>query len=76
MLIPLSKLLPNHAGTITEVPPNHPRLAGIGFTPGTAIVRLYSAPSGSPTAYLVRGAVVALRTSDADRILVSTEDCP
>ncbi len=47
-----------------------PRLEGLGITEGAEIVALFSAPSGDPTAYSVRGAVVALRRSDAERIRV------
>ena len=36
----------------------------------TEIRCLYSSPSGDPTAFLVRGTVVALRRRDADRVRV------
>ena len=42
----------------------------LGFTPGATVEKLYSAWAGSPAAYRVRGTTVALRTGDADRILV------
>lgn len=47
-----------------------PRLAGLGITEGAEIVALFKAPSGDPTAYSVRGTVVALRRSDAKMIRV------
>ena len=47
------------------------RLLDLGLVPGTEITCLYSAPSGDPRAYLVRGAVIALRKCDARRVLLS-----
>ena len=46
------------------------RLLDLGLVPGTKITCLYSAPSGDPRAYLVRGAVIALRKIDAKHILL------
>ncbi len=42
----------------------------IGLTGGARVKYLFSAPSGEPRAYLIRGAVIALRLEDA--ALVST----
>ena len=50
--------------------PMRERLYGLGITEGAEVVRLFSAPSGDPTAYSVRGAVVALRVGDARHIRV------
>lgn len=50
------------------------RLLDIGFVEGTVLHRLYDSPFGDPTAYEVRGAVMALRTTDAARILVRNVD--
>lgn len=44
------------------------RLLDIGFTEGTRVRCLYAAPAGDPRAYLVRGAVIALRCEDAARV--------
>lgn len=46
------------------------RLLDLGLVPGTRITCLYTAPSGSPRAYLIRGAVIALRQSDAKKVLI------
>ena len=46
------------------------RLQDLGWIPGTAIRCLQSAGGGDPTAYAVRGGVVALRRRDAKMILV------
>lgn len=46
------------------------RLLDIGLIEGTQVRCLYSSPSGDPTAYLVRGTVVALRREDSQHIRV------
>ncbi|WP_298481705.1 FeoA domain-containing protein [uncultured Ruminococcus sp.] len=46
------------------------RLQDLGWIPGTRIQRLQTAGSGDPTAYAVRGAVIALRRCDAKLVLV------
>ena len=45
------------------------RLLELGFVPGTQVRCMHRAPAGSPAAYLVRGAVIAIRKSDAAKIL-------
>ncbi|MFR8002095.1 MAG: FeoA family protein [Hydrogeniiclostridium sp.] len=47
------------------------RLQDIGLIEGTRVECLFRRVKGGPTAYLIRGAVIALRPSDSDRILVS-----
>lgn len=44
------------------------RLQELGFTPGAPVTCLMRAPSGDPTAYRIRSAVIALRREDARRI--------
>ena len=46
------------------------RLLDIGFTGNTAIECLFRAAAGDPTAYLIRGTVIALRSDEADKIHV------
>lgn len=46
------------------------RLRDMGLVRGTAVRRLYESPFGDPAAYLVRGAVVALRRADSRRVRV------
>ena len=50
------------------------RLSGLGINEGTQLIRLFSASGGDPTAYSVRGTVVALRKSDAENIMVRGVD--
>ena len=47
------------------------RLLELGLVPGTRAECVLRAPTGSPAAYLVRGAVLALRQCDAARVEVS-----
>ncbi len=77
--IPLSQLPPHNAGIIEKIDTSSigdalaNRLVGLGFTRGTSVVRLFCAPGGDPRAYLVRGAAVALRNSDAACVIVSAD---
>lgn len=49
------------------------RLSAMGITAGAKLVRLFSAPCGDPTAYGVRGTVVALRKKDASGIIIRSD---
>ncbi len=46
------------------------RLQDLGLVAGTQVCCVQRAAAGDPTAYLIRGAVIALRSEDADRIEV------
>ena len=48
------------------------RLYDIGLTAGTAVRVMHQSPAGNPRAYLIRGAVIALRNADAEKITVRT----
>lgn len=48
------------------------RLQDIGFVEGTHVVCLQKSPSGDPTAYLVRGAVIALRSETSREIVIES----
>lgn len=50
------------------------RFLDIGIVPDTKVTCLMKSPGGDPTAYLIRGAVVAIRRKDAADILVKGED--
>jgi len=47
------------------------RMLDLGLIGGTEIESLYRSPSGDPVAYLIRGAVIALRSDMSENILVS-----
>lgn len=46
------------------------RLLDLGLICDTEIESLQQSPSGDPVAYLIRGAVIALRSEEASKILV------
>lgn len=46
------------------------RLLDIGFTKGTRVECVGKSPLGDPTAYLVRGTVMAIRNGDAASVIV------
>lgn len=49
------------------------RLSDLGLIPGAVVECLGRSPLGDPTAYLIRGAVIAIRRRDAMGVLVTTE---
>jgi ferrous iron transport protein A len=65
-------------GTLAGLPPGHwgeveslqgkdqRRLLDLGLVPGTRVRALRRGPGGDPTAYLIRGAVIALRREQAE----------
>lgn len=50
------------------------RMLDLGFVKGSTVECVGRAPSGDPAAYLVRGAMIALRKEDACGITVSVEE--
>ena len=50
------------------------RLLELGLTEGMKIECVGRSPKGDPSSYRIRGAVVAIRESDAAKILVETEE--
>ncbi len=50
------------------------RLMDMGLIPGTRVTCVAASPAGDPSAYLIRGAVVALRGRDAAGIRVEPAD--
>ncbi len=49
------------------------RLRDLGLIPGTRLQCAFTAPSGSPMAFWIRGALIALRRDDCSRITVDRE---
>ncbi|MBE6636913.1 MAG: ferrous iron transport protein A [Ruminococcaceae bacterium] len=69
----LDTLQPGDCALVREVicqGPMRRRLRDIGFTADTTVTCLGRSPLGDPTAYAVKGAVLALRREDAATILV------
>ncbi|MBI5866657.1 MAG: metal-dependent transcriptional regulator [Planctomycetes bacterium] len=54
--------------------PERRRLLDLGFVPGTLVEVELTSPAGDPTAYRVRGSVVALRREQASLIRVSSRE--
>lgn len=48
------------------------RMLDLGLVTDTEVEALQKSPSGDPTAYHIRGAVIALRSEEACKILVET----
>lgn len=46
------------------------RLLDLGLVSNTEVEALQKSPSGDPTAYQIRGTVIALRSEDASGIMV------
>ena len=70
----LSELLPDEKGIVLSVNSRDEirrRLLDMGLIPGTQVACAFKSPWGDPTAYLIRGALVALRHDDADEIFVT-----
>lgn len=49
------------------------RLLDIGVISGTKIKCFFKSPLGDPTAYLIRGAVIALRKEDCEDVTVKVD---
>ena len=72
---PLSSLHTGEAARVVNLSPSivggeRRRLLDLGIVPGTRVERDFDSMLGSPTAYRVRGATIALRREQADRIFV------
>ncbi len=48
------------------------RMLDLGLVWDTEVEALQKSPSGDPTAYFIRGAVIALRSEEACKVLVET----
>ncbi|WP_418791550.1 FeoA family protein [Phosphitispora sp. TUW77] len=72
-LIPLNRLPLGRAAKVwclTNDGNTRRRMMDIGLIKDTQIEAIQKSPSGDPTAYFIRGAVIALRSDEASRIIV------
>ena len=46
------------------------RLRDIGLIEGTKVKCVLKSPAGDPTAYQIRGALIALRSEDAEKVIL------
>lgn len=75
--IDLAALEPGETAVVSHVGGETPmgrRLLELGLIPGTRVQCLGKSPAGDPAAYLIRGAVIALRKRDA--ATVTATPCP
>ncbi len=52
------------------------RLMDLGFVPGTIVEAAFKSPGGDPVAYMVRGALIALRSEQSDLIFIGRLEDP
>lgn len=72
----LSDILPGQRATVKALLSHdgmRRRLMDIGLVPETKVECVGQSPSGDPRAYLIRGAVIALRREDCDNIAVVSD---
>ncbi len=56
---------------LNATPDMRRRFLDMGFTVGSTVLCIGKSPAGDPRAYLVRGAVIAVRACDAKQISVA-----
>ena len=69
----LSRLPPGDSATVaglSTIGNMRKRLQDIGLIEGTTVRCLQRSPLGDPTAFLIRGAVIALRAMDSAGVLI------
>lgn len=69
----LNEINPGQRAVIRELKADgsiHRRLLDIGLVKGTKIECVGRSPGGDPCAYLIRGAVIAIRSEDCANIMV------
>ena len=67
----LSALSLGESAIVTHIfaePDMECRLTDLGLVPGTKVTCMTRSPAGDPSAYLIRGTLIALRKADADGI--------
>jgi DtxR family Mn-dependent transcriptional regulator len=76
---PLNNLSPGERGLVVSLSPrlrgaDRRRMMDLGILPGTIIEVEMTSPSGDPTAYKIRGALIALREEQAQLIQVENPE--
>ena len=72
----MSALRDGESGYVIQLdagPAMEQRLADLGLIRGTRVTCVARSPAGDPCAYLIRGAVIALRRGDAEGILLERQ---
>ena len=73
-VIPLDQLPVGSFGRVTLLRATgaiRRRMQDLGLVPGTQVEAVHRSPAGDPTAYCIRGAMIALRQDDAHQVLVA-----
>ena len=72
----LSALREGESAYVTRVdagPAMDRRLIDLGLVRGTRVTCVLRSPAGDPCAYLIRGALIALRRADADGVALERQ---
>lgn len=72
--VKLSELTLGYAAVILKMPVSGAgtaRMKSLGITEGAEITPMYKSMFGDPTAYRIKGCVVALRRSESSKIMVA-----
>ena len=72
----LTALREGESGYVLQIhaqPAMKRRLADLGLIRGTRVTCVARSPAGAPVAYLIRGALIALRRMDAEGILLERQ---
>lgn len=72
----LSQLKPGQSATVKCLEMTgamRKRLLDLGLTAQTEVLCLGKSPMGDPSAYLIRGAVIAIRAADSQKIILEAE---
>ena len=56
--------------SLTSTGISRQRMLDLGIVPDTIIEAVLESPSGGVTAYLIRGALIAIRREDAQQIII------
>ena len=73
--MPLAQLKPGETAQVTQLartlrPAVRHRLMDLGVLPGVKVRAEFASPAGEPVAYMIRGALIALRQEQANKIFV------
>lgn len=75
--ISLTHLNPGQRGEVLELKDTgsmRRRLLDIGLAPNTPIECIGRSPLGDPSAFLIRGAVIAIRSEDCKKIILKSDE--
>ncbi len=77
--VPLSQLPNGASGTVTFLTAQgqlRRHLLDLGLVAGSRVEAIRRSPAGDPTAFNIKGAIIALRNEDADQIYITPDPAP